>query len=150
MEGMKSVSTPLVGHFRLSESRSSRTQEERNAMTKVPYAYVVGSLIYAIVCTRADIAHVLRVVSRFMQNLGREHWNAGKWILRYLKGKKGHALAFDDKQVKLQSFLDADMIRDPDGKKSTTTYMFTLGSGVVSWVSHSISLRQKHIRRWSG
>ncbi|KAI4334662.1 hypothetical protein L6164_013380 [Bauhinia variegata] len=45
----------------------------------------VGSLMYAMVCTRPDIAHVVDVVSRFLSNPGREHWNAVKWIMRYLR-----------------------------------------------------------------
>jgi hypothetical protein len=135
MEGAKPVSTPLAGHFRLAKGQSPSTQEERNAMTKVPYASAVGSLMYAMVCMRPDIAHAVGVVSRFMQNPGREHWNAVKWILRYLKGTQKHALQFGGQQIQLRGFADADMAGDPDGRKSTTAYVFTLGSGAVSWVS---------------
>jgi hypothetical protein len=52
-------------------------------MSKVPYASAVGSLMYAMVCTRPDIAHAVGVVSRYMNNPGKEHWMAVKWILRY-------------------------------------------------------------------
>ena len=55
-------------------------------MSKVPYALAVRSLMYATVCTRPDIAHVVGVVSKYMNNPGKEHWMAVKWILRYLKG----------------------------------------------------------------
>jgi hypothetical protein len=55
-------------------------------MERIPYASVVGSLIYAMVCMRLDIAHAVGVVSRFLSNPGREHWNAVKWIIRYLRG----------------------------------------------------------------
>jgi len=47
---------------------------------------VVGSLMYAMVCTRPNIAQVVGVVNRYMSNPGKEHWRAVKWILRYLKG----------------------------------------------------------------
>jgi len=50
-------------------------------MSKVPYASAVGSLMYAMVCTRPDIAHTVGVVRRSMNNLGKEHWMAVKWIL---------------------------------------------------------------------
>ena len=43
-------------------------------MQWVPYASVVGSLMYAMVCTRPNITHV-GIVSRFLSNPGREHWN---------------------------------------------------------------------------
>ena len=55
-------------------------------MMKIPYASAVGSLMYAMVCTRPDIGYAVGVVSRFMSNPGKEHWNAVKWILWYLKG----------------------------------------------------------------
>ena len=59
-------------------------------MSKVPYASAIGSLMYAMVCTRPDIARAVGVVSRFMSRFmsrpGKQHWEAVKWILRYLKG----------------------------------------------------------------
>jgi len=55
-------------------------------MYKVPYASTVGSLMYAMVCTKPDIAHAVGVVRRYMKNIGKEHWMAVKWILRYLRG----------------------------------------------------------------
>ena len=63
-------------------------------MSRVPYSSVVGSLMYAMVFTRPDIAHVVGVVSRYMNNPGKEHWEAVKWILRYLRGTTTHALCF--------------------------------------------------------
>ena len=42
--------------------------------------------MYAMVCTRPNIAHVVRVVSRYMNNLGKEHWKEVQWILNYLRG----------------------------------------------------------------
>ncbi|RDY00405.1 hypothetical protein CR513_16426, partial [Mucuna pruriens] len=61
-------------------------------MSKVPYASTMGSLMYAMVCTRPDIAHVVGTVSRFLSNPGREHWNVVKWILRYLHAYFGGIL----------------------------------------------------------
>jgi hypothetical protein len=59
-----------------------KTQEEIEYMSMVPYSSVVGSLMYAMVCTRLDIAHAVGVVSRYMNNPSKEHWEAVKWILR--------------------------------------------------------------------
>uniref|UniRef100_A0A3Q7ECP0 Reverse transcriptase Ty1/copia-type domain-containing protein n=1 Tax=Solanum lycopersicum TaxID=4081 RepID=A0A3Q7ECP0_SOLLC len=42
--------------------------------------------MYAMVCTRKDLAHAVSVVSRFMRQPGREHWQAVKRIFRYLRG----------------------------------------------------------------
>ena len=67
----KLVNTSLGSHFKLSKEQSLKTKEERDHMSKVPYASVIGSLIYAMVCTRPDIAHAVGVVSRFMSRLGK-------------------------------------------------------------------------------
>ena len=48
-----------------------KTQEDMDYMSKVPYASIVGSLMYAMVCTRPDIAHAMGVVSRYMKNPGK-------------------------------------------------------------------------------
>ena len=60
----KLVSTPLGSHFKLSKEQSPKTEEERDHMSKMPYAS--GNLMYAMVCTRPNIAHAMGVVSRFM------------------------------------------------------------------------------------
>ena len=54
------------------------TKEKKEGMAKVPYSSAVGSLMYAMVCTRPDIAHAVGVVSRFLENPGKEHWEAVK------------------------------------------------------------------------
>ena len=66
MEKSKLISTPTIMSYNLSLSISPLTKEELSYMSRVPYANVVGYLVYATVCTRPDIAHVFSVVSRFM------------------------------------------------------------------------------------
>ena len=73
MNEAKLVSTPLGSHFRLSKEQSLKTKEEMDNMSKVPYASAIDSLMYAIVCTRLDIAHAVGVVSRFMSRPGKQH-----------------------------------------------------------------------------
>ena len=64
-------------------------------MSKVPYASVVGSsVLYGMVCTRSNIAHVVGVVSKYMSHPRIEHWNAIKWILGYLRGTSRKCLHF--------------------------------------------------------
>lgn len=60
------VQTPLTAHFRLRNLLSPKTDEERLDMENVPYANVVGCLMYAMVLTRPDISHAMSVVSRYM------------------------------------------------------------------------------------
>ena len=96
-------------------------------MSKVPYASAVWCLMYAMVCTRPDLAHVVCTISRDMENTRREHWNAVKWIFRYLKGTTKHGILFS-KQPKTNSvvgYVDVD-VSEMDDKRSTTDYLFTL------------------------
>jgi hypothetical protein len=71
--------------------------------------------------TRPDLAHAISVVSRFMHNPGKEHWNVVKWILLYLKGTSHFGLLFDKNPVKeigvmgfVEGFLDSDFVGDLD------------------------------------
>ncbi|RVW99370.1 Retrovirus-related Pol polyprotein from transposon TNT 1-94 [Vitis vinifera] len=133
MNEAKPMSTPLGSHFKLSKEQSPKTEEERYHMSKVPYASAIGSLMYVMVCTRPDIAHVVRVVSRFMSRPGKQHWEAVKWILRYLKGSLDTCLCFIGASLKLQGYVDPDFVGDIDNRKSTTGFVFTLGGTSISW-----------------
>ena len=105
-------------------------------MENVPYLSAVSSLMYAMVCTRPDITHAVRVVSRYMSNPGWEHWQAVKWILRYLKDTRGLQLCFGgDSKLTIEGYVDADHAGCSDTRKSTTGYVFTIGGGAVSWMS---------------
>ncbi|RVW64151.1 Retrovirus-related Pol polyprotein from transposon TNT 1-94 [Vitis vinifera] len=75
------------------------TDEEVEYMKSVPYSSMVGSLMYAMVCTRPDLAFAVSVVSRFMSNPGKAHWEAVKWIMRYLKGSSSVCLVYGNGDV---------------------------------------------------
>jgi len=62
-------------------------------MKAVPYRKLVGKLLYLAVATRPDIAYVVGVLCRFVENPGEAHWNAAKRVLRYLKGTVDMSLA---------------------------------------------------------
>ena len=104
-------------------------------MSKIPYSSAVGSLMYAMVCTIPDVAHAVGVVSRYMNNPGKEHWKAVQWILKYLRGTTSHALCFGGSDTILQGYVDADMAGDKDSRRSTIGYVFTMGGRPVSWIS---------------
>ena len=137
MADAKQVSTPLAGHFRLSTAQSPESAEEIQDMSKVPYASAVGCLMYAMVCTRPDLAHAVSTVSKYMGNPGREHWKAVKWIFRYLKGTSKHGLMFarQKDQASVVGFVDADYAGGLDDRRSTTGYVFTLAGGPICWRS---------------
>jgi hypothetical protein len=142
MENAKPVSTPLANHFHLSTSQCPKTVEETEDMSKVPYASAVGCLMYAMVCTRPDLAHAVSTVSKYMAskymaNPGKQHWNAVKWIFRYLKGTTDYGITFVRQKSNLSvvGYVDADYAGDLDDKRSTTGYVFTLAGGPICWKS---------------
>ena len=81
----KSVSISLAPHFKLKATISPRTIEECEYMTRVSYASAVGSLMYAMMCTRSDLSQAISMISRYMHDPGRGYWEAVKWFLRTLK-----------------------------------------------------------------
>ncbi|KAH7301632.1 hypothetical protein KP509_23G035000 [Ceratopteris richardii] len=80
-------------------------------------------------------AHAVGVVSRFMANPGKAHWEAVKSILRYLKGTKNKCICYGKDPLELKGFCDSDMAGDVDTRKSTSGYIFTLAGGAISWCS---------------
>ena len=100
-------------------------------MSCVPYVSVIGSLMYAMVCTRPDIAHAVGVLSRYMLKLGKEHWTTVKRVFRYLCGTTNCGLCYQGRQglervVDIHGFVDAEWARDMDHKRSTSGYVFNL------------------------
>eukprot|EP00253_Pinus_taeda_P033780 PITA_33780 len=93
MQESKPVKVPIPVGVRLSAEQCPKTQEEEEDMSRVPYASVVDSLMYAMVCTRPDIAHAVRVLSRFMSKLGKEHWTVVKRVSVSWMSKKQSVVA---------------------------------------------------------
>ena len=133
MKNSKSVSTPLAGHFKLSKRLFPSMKKEKNEMSVNPYSSAVGSLMYAMVCTSLDISHVVGVVSRFLANLGKAHWEAVKWIFRYLRGTSKVCLSFGELEPFLEGYTNFDMVGDLDCRKSISEYLFTFVGGAISW-----------------
>ena len=137
-ENSKPVSTPLAPHLKISAQLSPKNDEEREYMAKVPYANAVGSLMYAMVCTRPDISQAVGVVSRYMHDPGKGHWQAVKWILRYILNTVDVGLVFEQDGKIDQSvvgYCDSDYAGDLDKRRSTTGYLFTFAKAPVSWKS---------------
>ena len=109
-------------------------------MSHVPYASVVGSLIYAMVCIRSHIPHAVGVLSRYMSKPGKEHWTIVKRVFRYLCGTTDHAICFQgkfgaDKVLDVHGLVDVDWAGDMDHRRSTSGYVFNLFGGAISWMS---------------
>eukprot|EP00253_Pinus_taeda_P025510 PITA_25510 len=109
----KPVKVPIPVGVRLSAKQCPKTQEEEEDMSRVPYASAFGSLMYAMVCTRPDIAHEVRVLSRFMSKPGKEHWTTVKRVFRYLRGTSDYGLCYQgrpglDRVLDIRGFVDVD------------------------------------------
>ena len=81
----------------LSDDQRPKTLEEENTMRQVPYASVVGSLMYTILCTRPDINYPVGMVSRYLSNPGPKHWQVVKHILKYLQRTRDYMLVYQIK-----------------------------------------------------
>jgi hypothetical protein len=135
----KPTTTPLVPYFKLSVVMSPNTDEEHDYMTHFSYANLVGSLIYAMVCTRLHISQAVSIVSRYMHDPGKEHWQTAKWILRYIMGTVDVGLKFERVDSGLDQvlvgYVDSYYAGDLDKRQSTTGNIFTLAKGPTSWRS---------------
>ena len=111
------MKVPIPIGVRLSTEQCPKTQEEEEDMFCVPYPSAVGSLIYAMVCTRPDIAHAVRVLSRFMSKPGKDHWTIVKQVFKYFCGTSDYGLCYQgrlglDKMLDIHGFVDVDWARD--------------------------------------
>ncbi|CAA0823050.1 Uncharacterized mitochondrial protein AtMg00810 [Striga hermonthica] len=125
MNEAKPVSTPLANHFKLSVDQCPKSDKETQDMVEIPYASAVGCLMYAMVCTRPDLAHAVGQVCKYMSRPGKQHWEAVKWIFRYLKGTAGHGIVFGDQRLDplVVGYVDSDYAGDLDNRRSTTGIM---------------------------
>ena len=91
--------------------------------------------MYAMICTRSDIAQLVSMVNQFMADPGRKHQNVVKRILIYIKGTSNIALNFGGSNFIVRGYVDSDFAGDLDKRKPTTGYVFTLAGGSMSWLS---------------
>eukprot|EP00253_Pinus_taeda_P036317 PITA_36317 len=84
--------------------------------------------------THPDLSFVVGLVARFMQNPHESHWKATKGILCYVRGIVQFGIHYNSKASPLLvGFTDSDWTGDPDDRKSNAGYVFTLGSGTITW-----------------
>ncbi|XP_055804255.1 secreted RxLR effector protein 161-like [Solanum dulcamara] len=86
--------------------------------------------------SRPDIMYAVGLVSKFMEKPKQDHWIAAKRILRYIKGTMDYGLFYTHfEKSKLIGYLDSNYGKDLDDRKSTSRYLFHLGSAAFSWSS---------------
>ena len=104
-------------------------------MNMIPYASAIGSIMYAMLCTRPDVSYALSVTSIYQSDPGMGHWVAVKNIFKYLRRTKDIFLIYGDGDLIVEGYSDASFQSNRDDSKSQLGYMFTLNGGAVSWKS---------------
>lgn len=130
--------TPMIGGETFDADDVPKTAEEKKMMEKYPYRAVVGSLIYAMVGTRPDIAYAVGIASRFLDNPGLKHWNLVKRIMRYLKGTAHLGLVYSKDNVvdqELSGYSDASYADDLIKGRSTGGFVIYLAGAPIMWKS---------------
>ncbi|GJU83576.1 retrotransposon protein, putative, ty1-copia subclass [Tanacetum coccineum] len=149
MENSKRGSIPMQDKLRLGKSQGASTHAELKCMQNVPYALAVGSIMYAVRCTRLDVAFAQNITSRFQQNPGDLHWTTVKNILKYLRNTKDMFLVYggavDWKSAKQSifatSYAKVEYIATYDAfKKAVWVRKFISGLGVVPTIEDLINM----------
>ncbi|XP_068647065.1 secreted RxLR effector protein 161-like [Aristolochia californica] len=105
-------------------------------MQKILYASVVGSLMYAQVYIRPDIAFIVGILGRYLSNPGMQHWKTTIRMMCYLRRTKDYMLTYQrSDSLEIIEFFDSDFAGCQDSRCSTSGYIFMLGEGAISWKS---------------
>ncbi|GJW56337.1 hypothetical protein Tco_0103068 [Tanacetum coccineum] len=134
MENSKRRTIPMQEKLKLSKSQGASTPAENQRMQNIPSASAVGSIMYAMRCTRPDVAFAQNMTNRFQQNLGELHWTTVKNILKYLRNIKYMFLVY----------LDAEYIPAFDASKEAVWIRkFISELGVVPTIEEHIRSKAK-------
>jgi hypothetical protein len=130
VENARPASVPLTPGVKLSKAGECAVD-----LSVFPFREVIGSLMYLSVCTRPDISQSVGALSRYMSAPQKEHWDAAKCVLRYVKGTSAYGIVFGAGAKGLVGYCDSDYAGDIDTRRSTTGYVFVLNGGAISWSS---------------
>ena len=129
MTGCKPIATPIEQNAKL------RADSGEPLENPTLYRQIVGSLIYATL-TRPDMSHDVGVLSQFMQVPRKPHLDAARRVLCYAKGMLNYGLFYPyGADVEVCGYTDADWAGSSYDRRSTSGYVFSLGSAAVSWSS---------------
>ncbi|KAJ9559858.1 hypothetical protein OSB04_005018 [Centaurea solstitialis] len=116
MDESKKGFIPMQHGIVLSKTQCPVSSQDQNKMKSVPYASAIGSIMYAMLCTRPDVAYSVSVTSRYQQNPGEPHWVAVKNILKYLRRTKEMFLVFEgsEDEISVTGYSGASFQTDRD------------------------------------
>jgi Reverse transcriptase (RNA-dependent DNA polymerase) len=136
MEVVRPSKVPMIGGTRLDRLDDELSPAEQKSMENVPYREAVGALLYLSRVSRPDIAFAVGQLSRHVSCPRKAHWDAAKYLIRYLAGTKGLVLRLepsDDTGVCVIS--DSDFAGDRGDRKSTSGHVVRVFGNPVSWSS---------------
>nr|GEW51610.1 zinc finger, CCHC-type [Tanacetum cinerariifolium] len=122
------VSTPLDTCEKLMPNKGL-------AISEIEYSKVIGCLMYAMTCTKLDIAFVVEKLSRYTSNPRTQHWQAIQRVLKYLKKTMDYRLVYSGYLSVMEGYTDASWISNTEDNSSTSGWVFLLGGGAISWAS---------------
>ena len=136
MQDAKRGFVPMSHGISISGDNSPKTSDEEERMSRIPYASAIGSIMYAMICTRPDVSYALSMTSRYQSNPGEAHWTAVKNILKYLKRTKDSFLIYGgEEKLVVKGYTDSSFQTDRDNSASQSGFVFCLNGGAVSWKS---------------
>ena len=133
MEWCATVATPVDPAVHLAKTEKEFVATPENESNRQLYQSAVGSLMYAMLGTRPDIAYAVGIVSQHCTNPNGHHWTAVKRIFRYLAGTQELGILYGG-GARSKGFCDSDWGGSVD-RRSTSGYVFMLNGGAISWAS---------------
>ncbi|XP_024931078.1 uncharacterized mitochondrial protein AtMg00810-like [Ziziphus jujuba] len=128
MKDCNSVTTPMEKGLKLIKDSGGKMVDSTF------YKQIVVSLMYLTII-RPDIMHSVSLINRYMENPKQIHLLAAKRIIRYLRGTMDFGLFYKmGEKSYLYGFTDSDYAGDLDDRRSTSGYLFMMGSATVSWL----------------
>ncbi|RVW98913.1 Retrovirus-related Pol polyprotein from transposon TNT 1-94 [Vitis vinifera] len=119
--------TPVAKGDKFSLHQCPKNELEKKDMERFLYALAVGSLMYAQVCTRPDIAYIVGMLGRYLSNPGMDHWKKAKRVMRYLQRTKDYMLTYRrSSHLEIVGYSDSDFVGCLDSRRSTSGYIFML------------------------
>ena len=134
LSNANSISMPMEPGTILSTDQSPSTPRLVAEMQNIPYKEIVGSFAWAALGSRPDISFPTSVLSQFLQNLGRTHWEAAKRVIRYLKRTREYVLQLTDPKEGITAYVDADWGSQPHCH-SISGHIVSLGGMPIAWGS---------------
>lgn len=127
------VSTPIDTSLKLRKNQGTPIAQYR-------YSQIVGCLMYAMCCTRPDIAYAVGMLSKFTSNPGKSHWTAMNRVLRYLKGTMNYGIQYERFPAVVEGYSDATYNSEIYDSTSVLAWIFTLAGGTISWKSKKLTM----------